>query len=267
MDFKDFKEKYFKKNVEEVKLLLKENKGIFKGIENIDVVVRAVGIAREILNLEHSIDYFYIFQEYYIIFANELDLFLNVENIPAVEDMDFSDFDINLKSILEEIPFIKMFKDIIKDTINSVHLDSINELTKALEETNISNDDLERAEKSLRNMFEGQGEERLKLIESILAYNDPNLKNIKDFIYDPKITVKEKAPNDIASGEQKIKQSKDDEQLKAVQNVKTVGDNITNQIDSMEPVKALDEQLRQEQQARVLEYKQKVDEMLKENKE
>lgn len=267
MDFKDFKEKYFKKNVEEIKLLLKENKGIFKEVENIDIVVRAVGIAREILNLEHSIDYFYVFQEYYITFANELDLFLNVENIPAVEDMDFSDFDINLKSVLEEIPFIKMFKDMVKDTINSVHLDSINELTKALEETNISNDDLERAEKSLKNMFEGQGEERLKLIESILAYNDPSLKNIKDFIYDPKITIKEEAPSNIAFGESKVKQNENSEQLKSVKNIKVVGDNITNQINSMEPVKALDEQLHQEQQTRVLEYKRKIDEILKENKE
>lgn len=267
MDFKDFKEKYFKKNVEEMRLLLKENKGIFKEVENIDIVVRAVGVAREILNLEHSIDYFYVFQEYYITFANELDLFLNIENIPTVEDMDFSDFDINLKNVLEEIPYIKMFKDMVKDTINSVYLDSINELTKALEETNISNDDLERAEKSLKNMFEGQGEERLKLIESILAYNDPNLKNIKDFIYDPKITIKEEVLNDIASGESKVKQNENSEQLKSVKNIKAVGDNITNQINSMEPVKVLDEQLRQEQQARVLEYKQKIDKILKENKE
>ena len=266
MDFKDFKEKYFGKSVEEIEALLKEDKEIFKKVENIDIVVRAIIVAQEILKLEHNIDYFYIYQEYYIVFENELDLFLNIEDIPFVEDMNFLDFDINLKSILEKIPSIKMFKDMIKDIMNSTYINSINELTKALEKINISNDDLEKAEKSLKNMFEGQSEERLKLIESILAFNDPNLKNIKDVIYDPKVNIKEKVLSDINSEETKSQNNFSEEQLKTIQDVKKIGNEIQNKISSVDSVKTLDEQLRQEKEARILEYKQQIDEMLKENK-
>lgn len=245
MDFKELKEKCFGKDIGEIKEVIKDNK-LLKKVENIDIVVRAINIARQILNLEHSIDFFYIFQKYFLILINEIDLFLEVENVPTLEKIDFSDYDAAMQEVLENIPSIRMFKDMIEDVISSSQFDAINELRVVLEDTNISNDDLERAEATLNNMFSNQSDERLKLIESILAYNDPNIKNIKDFIYNPEITVKQEKTDKVVNLIENRNKEKD-EAIKAVENIKNIGNKVTEQINSMEPVEAVNNQLKEEQ--------------------
>ena len=44
--------------------------------------------------------------------------------------------------------------------------------------------DLDIMQQKLRNMFDGESTDRLKLIEGILAYNDPSMKAIKDVMLD-----------------------------------------------------------------------------------
>ena len=65
MDFKEFKEKCYGKTVDEIKEIINKEVGL-KKIENIDIVVRAINTARQVLNLEHSIDFFYVFQKYFL---------------------------------------------------------------------------------------------------------------------------------------------------------------------------------------------------------
>ncbi len=257
MDFKEFKEKCYGKTVDEIKEIINKEVGL-KKIENIDIVVRAINTARQVLNLEHSIDFFYVFQKYFLIFINEIDLFLKVEDVPTLEDIDFVDYNITIEKILEENPSIELFKNLVEDIIKNAQYDVINELKIALEQTNISEDDLERAKTSLSNMFDGQSEERLKLIESILAYNDPNMKNIKDFIFDSKIDVKQE---DEIKQEDDLKE-KQDETIKAVENIKNTGEKISEKINSMDSVKAVNNQLQENQLKRVIEYKQQTDELL-----
>lgn len=258
MDFKEFKEKCYGKTIDETKKIINEDVNL-KKVENIDIVVRAINTARQVLNLEHSIDFFYVFQKYFLIFINEIDLFLEVENVPTLESIDFVDYDITIEKILEENPSIELFKNLVEDIIKNAQYNVINELKIALEQTNISEDDLERAKTSLSNMFDGQSEERLKLIESILAYNDPNIKGIKDFIFDSKINMKQE--DEVKQEENKLKEKKD-ETIKAVENIKNVGEKISDKINSMDSVKAINNQLQENQLKRVEEYKQQTDKLL-----
>ena len=78
---------------------------------------------------------------------------------------------------------IKHYYDVMEDVLREEELKMIRELDK-LFRTMPSIEDLDTMQKKLKNMFNGESTDRLKLIEGILAYNDPSMKAIKDVMLD-----------------------------------------------------------------------------------
>lgn len=120
---------------------------------------------------------------------------LNVDNI----DFEFEEL------ILKNSATVRKLYLMIDDIIRKRELSIINDLTNefrnlpTIEEINELKDGID-------NIFRDKSEGELSMIESILAYNDPNMKMLKDIVTAPVIEnkqekVAEKNANNIAKGE------------------------------------------------------------------
>ena len=98
-------------------------------------------------------------------------------------DMGMENYDIYLEMALQQNVQIKHYYDVIEDVLREEELKMIRELDK-LFKTMPSIEDLDTMQQKLKNMFDDESTDRLKLIEGILAYNDPSMKAIKDVMLD-----------------------------------------------------------------------------------
>ena len=97
--------------------------------------------------------------------------------------MGMENYDIYLEMALQQNIQIKHYYDVMEDVLREEELKMIRELDKFFR-TMPSIEDLDTMQQKLKNMFNGESTDRLKLIEGILAYNDPSMKAIKDVMLD-----------------------------------------------------------------------------------
>lgn len=101
------------------------------------------------------------------------------------DEMTLNNYDINFEeSIYLKSSSVRKLYKMIDNVSLKMNLKVIDSLTKELEKApNV--EELEALEKGLDNIFSKRSSEDLKKIESILEFNDPNLKLIKDVIMTP----------------------------------------------------------------------------------
>lgn len=253
MDFNEFKKKYFKKDFDSIKNGIKNEENFFK--ENIDMVklcVDAGVCADSISNIEKDFPALFSFKKRYIIMLYILKNLTTIELIP--EDESFEDYDILVeKAILELNSDAYFFKSIVEDSIaikqNSVLDELYNTFSKKLPTT----EDIQKMKEQLDNMFSNESPEKLNVIKDILEFNDPSLKQIKDIVYNPELEIK----NIKAEKTGKIEKKEDNNKNNIVDIAqKTVesANKVSEIIQSNPIVENLNNELKQKQKERVLEY-------------
>ena len=98
-------------------------------------------------------------------------------------DMGMENFNICLEMALKKNELIAHYYQVVEDVLRQQELTMIRELDN-LFKTMPSIQDLDTMQNKLKNMFSEESEDKLKLIEGILAYNDPTMKVIKDTMLD-----------------------------------------------------------------------------------
>ena len=127
-------------------------------------------------------------------------------------------------------------------------------------------EDLDEMKNKLDNMFSNESPENLKMIESILAYNDPNIKQIKDFIFNPKVSMSniDTHNQEPVNTEASPTNKQEDEALMVLQETQKSANGMEQLIKSTPMVKEIDDKIKQEQIQRVLEYNEELEGKLKE---
>ena len=97
--------------------------------------------------------------------------------------MGMENYNICLEMALKENFLISHFYQVIENVLEEQKLRMIRELDKLFKKMP-SVQDLDIMQNKLKNMFDDESDERLKLINDILAYNDPTLQTIKDNLLD-----------------------------------------------------------------------------------
>ena len=110
MDFKEFKEKYFGKSVEEIKEGLMREENFWKDdVDLIKLIIDAGTLAESIFALDKDFSSLYLFKKKYRIMLYILQNITNIELIP--EDENFEDYDSFFeKDILEKNSKALFFK-------------------------------------------------------------------------------------------------------------------------------------------------------------
>ena len=94
-------------------------------------------------------------------------------------DMGMENFDICLEMALKKNELIAHYYQVVEDVLRQQELTMIRELDNLFKKMP-SIQDLDEMQNKLKNMFSEESDDKLKLIEGILAYNDPTMKIIKD---------------------------------------------------------------------------------------
>lgn len=128
------------------------------------------------LYMEKSITYFNIIKQYTTLKIN------NGENI-------IDNYSIILEEALLKNPFIRRCYQSTRELNFRRKMSAIDTLNEALE--NIPNtEDVENMTKNFNELFDSKNKENLKLLEGIVSFNDPSMKNVRDIIYNEKILEK-----------------------------------------------------------------------------
>ena len=104
--------------------------------------------------------------------------------------MGMENYNICLEMALKENFLISHFYQVIENVLEEQKLRMIRELDKLFKKMP-SVQDLDIKQNKLKNMFDDESDERLKLINDILAYNDPTLQTIKDNLLDQSLMTED----------------------------------------------------------------------------
>ena len=183
MEFKEFKEKYFGKSVEEIKEGLKEEKDFWKNnVELVNVCVNADKIVQNIIELNKNHPSLYIFQKKMMLLKYIYENFTNLKSFP--EEDSFEDYDINVERVFYEVNKYAIFlKDVVNESLIELHNIVLEQLYQIFNTKIPTVEEIEKIQNELDNLFKNESPEKLKIIDSILAFNDPSLKAIKDDLY------------------------------------------------------------------------------------
>lgn len=101
------------------------------------------------------------------------------------DDINLNNYDMKLEDLIYQnsLSVRKLYK-MVDNLVLKNELSIIGDLTKELQNAP-SVEDLQNLEQGLDNIFSKRSTEDLKKIESILEFNDPNMKMIKDIIMQP----------------------------------------------------------------------------------
>lgn len=183
MEFKEFKEKYFGKSVEEIKEGLMEEKDFWKDdIELVQICINIDFLIEKIIKLKKDHPSIYLIQKRIIILKSVLEMFTTLQSLPEIDS--FEDFSIEVEDAIYRLHskarFVRaMVEDGLKETIVLV----LEELYKVMNNQIPNEEQLTKLTKDLDSMFNNLPQEKLDVLNSIMAYNDPALKEIKDGIY------------------------------------------------------------------------------------
>lgn len=111
------------------------------------------------------------------------------------DEMTLNNYDIGFEDyLLSKSYSIRKLYKMIDNISLKMNLEVIDSLTKELQNAP-SVEELNNLEKGLDNIFSKRSSEDLRKIESILEFNDPNLKLIKDIITAPQKVEKKELTN------------------------------------------------------------------------
>lgn len=265
MDFKEFKEKYFGKSVEEIKEGLMREENFWKDdVDLIKLIIDAGTLAESIFALDKDFASLYLFKKQYSIMLYILKELTNLEMVP--EDEHFEDYNAFVeRAIVESNSNAYFFKNMVNDVIKQKQQDIFDKLYIIFDEGLPTKEDIKEMKQELDNMFSNESPEKLKTIESILAYNDPNIKQMKDFIFDTRIDIKEKESIKKQNPESDNISKEQKEAIEILQDTKNTTDNMVNLITSTPMVKEVNEKIKSEQMERVLEYNKELEQQLNKN--
>lgn len=101
------------------------------------------------------------------------------------DDINLNNYDMKLEDLIYQnsLSVRKLYK-MVDNLVLKNELSVVSDLTKELQNAP-SMEDLQNLEQGLDNIFSKRSTEDLKKIESILEFNDPNMKMIKDIIMQP----------------------------------------------------------------------------------
>lgn len=179
------------KPIAEIKEIIKNNDIIYNNIETMDVYEAVIDTYNKIQNANNndndSIKKIFI-NKIFVYYAI-LDYFTNI-NITSTEKT-IENLNVYLEMALIELSDkIYLFNEIIKEIIIEDKFRIIKELTDVFNSGLPSVDELNSLQDSLGNMFKDETPEKLEKIESILAFNDPVMKELKNVFVNPELQEK-----------------------------------------------------------------------------
>lgn len=259
MNFKEMKEKLFGKPLDLIKENIQRDENFFK--KEVDVIKLCVdaGIcADDIFSMDKDFPALYLFRKRYIVMMYIWKNFTNIEMIP--EDEAFEDYDIFVeKAILGLNRNAYLFKNLVDEIIEEKQNRVIDELYDVLSKGLPTTEDITKMKKELDNMFSDESPEKLQKIENILAYNDPNIKQIKDFIFNPKLLTKKEEQKSV---NKEVKNNDEEKVIEIAKDTKESADKVAKLINGTPMAKEVNERIKQEQINRVLEYNKELEQKL-----
>ena len=176
------------KSVDEVYNLVNNNNACITNITSTDEFLIAGEVIRRINLCDTTDSNQYSFLKRSIIYFGILEHYTKF-NISYL-DMGMENYNICLEMALKENFLISHFYQVIEDVLEEQKLRMIRELDKLFKKMP-SVQDLDIMQNKLKNMFDDESDERLKLINDILAYNDPTLQTIKDSLLDQSLMTED----------------------------------------------------------------------------
>lgn len=151
----------------------------------IAILIDSVMLQIELLKAKNLDPVQYEIQKQYIKFFYGL---LPCTTLEVVEqDMNIDNVDLDFENeIYTRSATVRKIYEMIDNIIHKQELGVINELTKELNHLPTPKE-IEELQKDMGNIFNNKTQEELKTIENILAYNDPNMKMVKDILTTPEI--------------------------------------------------------------------------------
>ena len=183
MEFKDFKDKYFGKNIDEIKEGIKEENNFWKNDkEMVDVCLDIDKIIYQILQIDRLHLSIYVLQKKLIILKYIYENFTTLESLPEINT--FEDYDVLVEDVIYELSANARFvKELVEEGLKETHIVVLEDLFKIFNTATPSAEELEKLGAQIEGLFKDESPEKLKIIESILEYNDPALKELKSQIY------------------------------------------------------------------------------------
>lgn len=189
INYLDFLEKIKGKSVDEVKTLVIQNNIIANDIEVIDVYDALQNLELKLQASMETDNIQSIFVRKIFIYYSILERFTNI-NV-ASEEKVIENLNIYLELVLISLSDkIYLFSEMAKEIIVEERFKIIKELTGMFNEGLPSVDDIQTLQTSLENMFKDESPEKLEKIESILSFNDPVMKGVRDILVNPQIQEK-----------------------------------------------------------------------------
>ena len=184
----DFLKEINGKNIEEIKKIINEKNIIKSEITVAGVYLALKTLGNEILIGEKREDNIQkvLFREV-MLFYSIIENFTNIEILS--DEKTIENLNIYLEMALIELSDkIYLFKKMFEEYIVENRYKVIQELTDTFNSGLPSAEDINSLQDSLNEMFKEESPEKLKVIQDILAYNDPLMKEVKDIIANPQIS-------------------------------------------------------------------------------
>lgn len=181
MNYLDFLEKVKGKNIDEIYVYLNENEMLADEISATDEFLIIGEVVRRINLCDRKDSNQYSFLKRSIIYFEVLEKYTKF-NVSSL-DMGMENYNILVELALQRNELIYHFYQSINDVLKEQEIKIIGEMCKILDDTAQMNK-IDSIEERLNNMFSGISDDKLKLIDGILAYNDPTMKMIKENLLD-----------------------------------------------------------------------------------
>lgn len=184
----DFLKEINGKNIEEIKKIINE-KNIIKSeitVAGVYIALRTLGDEIQIGEKRENNIQKILFREV-MLFYSIIENFTNIEILS--DEKTIENLNIYLEMALIELSDkIYLFKKMFEEYIVENRYKVIQELTDTFNSGLPSAEDINSLQNSLNEMFKEESPEKLKVIQDILAYNDPLMKEVKDIIANPQIS-------------------------------------------------------------------------------
>lgn len=214
MNYLDFLEEIKTKNVDEIYKYLNEQNILVSEMSATDEFLIVGEVIRRINLCDREDSNQYSFLKRSIVYFEVIENYTNL-NISSL-DMGMENYNISIELALKKNDLIFHFYQSVQDVLKEQEIKIIGEMCKILDSASQMNK-IDSIEQSINNMFSGISDDKLKLIDGILAYNDPTLKAIKDNLLDQTLMTEDnkKQVNQVINKmetllEKEIKENGDD---------------------------------------------------------
>lgn len=177
----EFVEKVKGKNINEVEEILSKINIFKEDISALDEFLIVGEVVRRINLCDKKDPIQFSFLKRTIIYFAVLENYTTFDI--SSEEMSTENFILSLEITFKKNILINHFYTVVEDTLKYQEMNVIAELVNLLQ--NIpSVQELDNIQQKFKDMFDETSENKLKIIDSILAYNDPTMQTIKDALLD-----------------------------------------------------------------------------------